>query len=173
MTSPAPEAAPPPARPAIERLFDLVCRAALVAAGLGLCLLIASFGWLVWGRYMLNDTPTWVEQLALLLVIWISFIVSAVLVREDRHLAVEMFRDALPARLRAALHVVTDLLLLAFGAIMAWYSASLAAFGWDTRIPLIGLPEGLKAVPLALCGGLIAAFTAARLVRRLGGAWGR
>ena len=33
-----------------------------------LVILVVTFGWLVFGRYVLNVTPTWVEQVALLLV---------------------------------------------------------------------------------------------------------
>ena len=36
--------------------------------------LLATFGWLVFGRYVLNVTPTWVEQLALVLVGYITFL---------------------------------------------------------------------------------------------------
>ncbi len=147
----------------MERLFDLICRAGLVLAGIGLCVIIATFGWHVYGRYILNDTPTWVEQLSLVLIVWISFLVSAVVVREDGHLSVEMFRDALPRRGRLVLRIVADLLLLAFGVLMAWQAGKLAAFGWSNRIPLLGLPEGVKSLALAICGGAISLFVAWRL----------
>ncbi|MEO1104572.1 MAG: hypothetical protein AAFW98_12705, partial [Pseudomonadota bacterium] len=37
-------------------------------AALSLFALVPMAGWLVFGRYVLNATPTWVEQVALLLV---------------------------------------------------------------------------------------------------------
>jgi len=152
--------------PAIDRLLDLLCRICLIAAGIALVTIVVTFGWLVWGRYVMNQTPTWVEQLSLLLIIWVSFLVAAVGVREDNHLSVEMFRDALPARARFATLIAADLLMLAFGALMAWHAWSLVSFGWTTKIALIGLPEGLRSLAMVVCGTLIAVFMARRLVGR-------
>ena len=39
-----------------------------VITGVALVVLTVIFGWLVFGRYVLNATPTWVEQVSLLLV---------------------------------------------------------------------------------------------------------
>ena len=40
----------------------------MILTGVAMVVLTVSFGWLVFGRYVLNETPTWVEQSALLLV---------------------------------------------------------------------------------------------------------
>jgi len=34
---------------------------------------------------------------------------------------------------------------------------------WNRQIPLLGLPQGLKYLPLVLCGGLIVLFMIERL----------
>ena len=44
-------------------------RLILGIAGIAMVTLIVIFGWLVFGRYVLNSTPTWVEQVSLLLII--------------------------------------------------------------------------------------------------------
>ena len=46
----------------VERALDLLAKGCVGVAGTGLVVLVAIFGWLVWGRYVMNDTPTWVEQ---------------------------------------------------------------------------------------------------------------
>ena len=53
---------------ALERVFDAIVWICRVIAGVALVVMTVIFGWLVFGRYVLNDTPTWVEQYALLLV---------------------------------------------------------------------------------------------------------
>ena len=50
-------------------------------------------------------------------------------------------------------------MLIIFGYVMMIYSYKLAVFKWSTQIPLIHLPEGLRAVPIMLCGGLILLFS--------------
>lgn len=156
-----------PVPPAIERLLDALSLFIMRIAGAGLVVLIVIFGWLVFGRYVLNATPTWVEQVALLLVVFISFLGAAVGVRDGNHLSVDMFVDALPPAGRKAVKTLGDAVMMVFGGAMAWYTAKLALFKWETEIPLIGLPEGLRSAPLAACGALMVLFCAVRIWRRL------
>lgn len=150
-----------------ERLLDGLAALLLRVAGAGLVLLIAIFGWLVWGRYVRNDTPTWVEQVSLLLVVTISFLGAAAGVRTGSHLSVTLFRDAAGPRFRLLLDLFNDLALALFGGAMAWFAWRLAMRNWTTEIPLLGLPEGLRALPAAACGALVVLFCAARLARRI------
>ena len=49
--------------------------------------------------------------------------------------------------------------LVRFGYVMMVYSYKLAVFKWTTQIPLIHIPEGLRAVPIMICGALILLFS--------------
>ena len=146
-----------------DRLLDGIALVCKVVTGIGLVTLTVIFGWLVYGRYVLNATPTWVEQASLLLVMLITFVGAAVGIHENTHLRVNMFRKALPMVLRKLLIGVSHVALLVFGAVMMWQSIELTLFKWDAMIPLIGLPEGLRAVPIAVCGGLILIFSIGNL----------
>ena len=59
----------PSTPPAFLRLMDsaysLLVRVCLLLAGIALVVMTVIFAWLVFGRYVLNDTPTWVEQASL------------------------------------------------------------------------------------------------------------
>ena len=140
----------------------LVCR---VLTGVSLVVLTVIFGWLVFGRYVLNATPTWVEQVALLLVMLIAFIGAAVGVHEHTHLSVTMLRTSVPKRVRTVLVVITDLAMGGFGALMLWYGAQLTIFKWGSLIPLIDMPEGLRSLPLTVGGALILLFSVGHLIR--------
>ncbi|UWQ19839.1 TRAP transporter small permease [Jannaschia sp. M317] len=158
--------APPPALRRMDATFDalaLICR---IVTGIALVVLTVIFGWLVFGRYVLNATPTWVEQVALLLVMTIAFLGAAVGVHDHTHLAVTFLRTSVPRGLRAVLVVVTDLMMAGFGALMLWYGAQLTAFKWGAMIPLLQWPEGLRSLPLTIGGGLILLFSAGHLIRR-------
>ena len=157
---------PPPPRPggAFGRLLDGLSGLCMSLASVALVVLVAVFGWLVFGRYVLNDTPTWVEQLALLLVIAITFLGSAALVHEDRHLGVTFMRDALPRRPRLAVRLLCDVSLAAFGVVMALVCAELVAFAWGNKLPMLGVPEGTRSLPAVVCGALVALFAGTRAV---------
>ncbi len=148
-----------------EQLLDLIAACCRVITGVSLVVLTAIFGWLVFGRYVLNATPTWVEQAALLLVMTIAFLGAAVGIHENTHLSVTLFRDIANQRIRQAMVVLSDLLLMAFGALMFWQGAKLTAFKWGSMIPLIQLPEGLRSLPLTVGGLLIVLFTLGHLMR--------
>lgn len=151
----------------VDRLLDWIARICLVITGVSLVFLTVIFGWLVFGRYVLNATPTWVEQAALLLVMVIAFLGAAVGVHENSHLSVSFLRTAVPAWLRLVFVVATDLAMTTFGALMLIYGAKLTAFKWGSMIPLIQLPEGLRSLPLTIGGGLIMLFSLAHLLRLL------
>ena len=51
----------------LDQALGWLSAAVTLLSGLSLVFLVVSFGWLVYGRYVLNETPTWVEQVALLL----------------------------------------------------------------------------------------------------------
>ncbi|MEO0915935.1 MAG: TRAP transporter small permease [Pseudomonadota bacterium] len=149
----------------IDTFLDWIAAVCRLITGVSLVFLTVIFGWLVFGRYVLNATPTWVEQAALLLVMVIAFLGAAVGVHENYHLSVSAFRSAVPARVRRVAVFVTDLAMAGFGLLMLIYGARLTAFKWGSMIPLIQLPEGLRSLPLTIGGGLILLFSLAHLAR--------
>ncbi len=149
----------------MDTVFDLIARVCLLIAGTALVVMTAIFAWLVFGRYVLNDTPTWVEQVSLLLMMVIAFLGAAVGVHRDTHLSVVIFRSLVPDWLRRGFVVVSDLLMAVFGGMMFWYGAELTMFKWNTLIPLIQWSEGLRSLPLTICGALLFLFSAGHLIR--------
>lgn len=152
-----------------DTLLDGIAAFCRVLTGLALVVLTIIFGWLVFGRYVLNATPTWVEQAALLLVMTIAFLGAAVGIHENTHLSVSMFRNAVTQRLRSTFLVTSDLLLAGFGLLMLWYGWQLTLFKWGSMIPLIHLPEGLRSLPLTVGGGLVLLFSLGHLIRFVSG----
>ncbi len=152
-----------------DRWLDALALICKIVTGVGLVFLTAIFGWLVYGRYVLNATPTWVEQVSLLLVMLITFIGAAVGIHENTHLSVTFFRTLLPHPLRRFVIGVCHIILGGFGAIMMWHSYKLALFKWGSLIPLIGVPEGLRALPITVCGALMIVFSIGNLIALLRG----
>ena len=79
-----------------------------------LVLLILCVQWQVFGRYIMNDTPTWAESLALLLVLFVTAFGLAVEVRDAAWLDAE-FAALLRSRGRTLLDAL-DVLHLSHGA---------------------------------------------------------
>lgn len=151
----------------LSRAFDGIARLCMILAGIALVVLIAIFGWLVFGRYVLNSTPTWVEQLSLLLVAYITFLGAAVGVRENTHLSIDFVRESFPRRPRLVMRYISDLILVLFGGFMTWQGFLLVATNSRRAIPMIGVTESWRAAPLVVCGVLMVIFAAYRIFYRL------
>jgi TRAP-type C4-dicarboxylate transport system permease small subunit len=151
----------------LEVSLDRLKRVCVLIASVGLVVLVATFGWLVFGRYVLNQTPTWVEQLALLLVCYITFLGAAVGVHEQSHLGVTFLRDALPERAREGLLLLTDFCLAVFGGIMLVACLELFQFGWATLLPMLNIPESVRTASAVACGALMVVFAGSRLLLRI------
>lgn len=148
-------------------VLDRLASLCMLVTGIMMVALIAIFGWLVFGRYVLNDTPTWVEQASLLLVVWITFLGAGVGVWRNTHLSIEFVRDIFPAGPRYVLSIVADAGLVLFGGTMAWYGTQLALGTSRRVIPMLGLVESWRAAPLAVCGVLTVIFALFGLMIRL------
>jgi len=151
----------------MDGTFNLLSRICLILAGTALVTMTVMFAWLVYGRYVLNDTPTWVEQVSHLLLMVIAFLGAAVGVRQDTHLSVVLFRSVVPTWLRTVFVFITDVLMAGFGGFMFWYGLELTLFKWKTLVPLIQVSEGFRSLPLTICGALIFLFSTGHLIRLL------
>lgn len=150
-----------------ETVLGAVQWVSMFTASIALVTLIVTFGWLVFGRYVLNVTPTWVEQLALLLVCYIAFLGAAAGVRDDTHLGVTLFRDLMPMGVQKITMIVIDFILMAFGTIMLLSGIKLMQFGWDSTLPMLDIPESFRTLAITLCGGLIILHAGARGLIRI------
>jgi TRAP-type C4-dicarboxylate transport system permease small subunit len=163
---PALPAAPVPPS-AFDRLLDFISWLCMLVAGLSLVIIIVAFGWLVYGRYILNDTPTWVEQLSLLLVSYITFLGAAVGVRRNTHLSIDFVRESLPFLPREIMRYLADLLIVVFGACMAWQGYLLFLDNTDRLIPMIDVAECWRVLPLGICGALMVLFAGNNIIKRI------
>lgn len=147
-----------------------ISRIALVVAGVGLVLMTLFIGYQVFGRYVLNSSPSWTEPMAILLMSWFIFLGAAVGVREGYHLSFEVMLYILPDGARRFLNGISDIAVVAFGIAMAYYGILMAIKTWPSTIPGLGYSGGVHFLALIAGGILISLFTLERLVLRLAGA---
>lgn len=144
--------------------LDAISYVNSVITGIALVFLTISFGWLVFGRYVLNDTPTWVEQVALLLVVYIGFLGASTGVHKKTHLGVSVFREISPKPIKRLFEFLSYVIMAGFSLVMAYYGYHLTVFKWDALIPLINVTEGLRSLPIMLSGIFIFLFSVGHLI---------
>lgn len=151
------------------RVLTTICNWALYIAGTGLVLMTCIVMWQVFVRFVLNWTNTWTEITAVMLMSWFIFLGAAVGVRENYHLGFDVLLYALPPGGKKYLRSISDLVVLAFAIGMIIYGIQLVRLQWPARMPALGIPEGIRYLPLVGGGILITLFALERLVLRLKG----
>ena len=152
-----------------SRLCAVIARLCLQLGVAGLSLLIVAVLYQVFGRYILNSTPTWAESGAVLLVLYVTMLGMAVGVRDAGHIGLESLLVLAPEKVRLKMELLIHALVLLFGLVMAWNCALLAHSVWDYKIPTLGISEAFKYAPPALAGFLVAMFSLEHILALLRG----
>ncbi|HPM67833.1 MAG TPA: TRAP transporter small permease [Piscinibacter sp.] len=151
------------------RLCAALARLCLRVGVGGLVLLIVAVIYQVIGRYVFNDTPTWAESGAVLLVLYVTMLGMAVGVRDAGHIGLESLLVLAPEKLRLKMELLIHALVLLFGIVMAWQCTVLALSVAGYKIPTLGLSEAFKYAPPALAGVLVAMFSIEHILALLKG----
>ncbi|MBK7660078.1 MAG: TRAP transporter small permease [Betaproteobacteria bacterium] len=154
---------------ALGRFNAALSRYALYACVAGLAAIVAVVAFQVFGRYVMNDSPTWTENLALVLILYVTLIGAAVGVRDAGHLGMDSLLVLASAEWQRRLGIAIHVCVGTFGALMAWNGAVLGESVMSYKLANIDLPESVRYVPLVISGLLIVLFSvehAIALVRR-------
>ena len=149
---------------AVRPGLSWLSRACLYLAGLGVVLMTIIIGWQVFGRYVLNDTPSWSEPMSLQLMSWFILLGAAVGVRESVHLGLDIVRHNMAPRVQRLMDLVSLGLICLFGGAMSYYGTQLAIGTWTARIPVLGWPGGIDFIPLIVGGAMISIFALERFI---------
>lgn len=98
---------------AIERLLD-----GLLA--IGILVMAVSMAWQVIGRYAFGRAPGWSEELCRFLMLWVTMLGSAAVLRRGGHLTVTALLDVLPGPARTFLLALRDALMVGVCSLLAW-----------------------------------------------------
>ena len=154
-------------------MFTKFCAAlskiSLVLAVVGLLSVVLCVQWQVFGRYVLNDTPTWAEALAMLIVLFVTAFGLGVGVRDAGHIGMESLIVLLPEKWRVRLELVIHSLVAVFGFLMVQSGWMWASAKWQEKKPMLPVPDGIDYVPVVIAGALIFIFSIEHIVALLRG----
>ena len=154
-------------------MFTRFCAAlsklSLMLAIVGLLAIIVCVQYQVVGRYIFNDTPTWAEALAMLLVLYVTALGVAVGVRDAGHIGLESIITLLPVRFRLKLEILIHLLVGLFGWLMVQNGYLWTTLKWNDQKPMLAVPSGMDFLPLVIAGVLIVLFSIEHILALLQG----
>ena len=160
----------PPLTGPLTRFNRTIARFGMYAAVIGLLVIVGIVFYQVFGRYVLNSSPTWTESLALVLVLYVTLIAAAVGVRDAGHIGMESLLVLLSDHARERVELVIHALVLMFGAAMVYNGFVLGQSVITYRIANLNVSEAVRYVPLVISGALIVLFSIEHIIALLRGA---
>jgi TRAP-type transport system small permease protein len=145
-------------------LNSLLSRWAMYLACLCLVGLLSVVVYGVVLRYVFNDAPPYVEQVALLLVISVAMFGAAVGVRDAGHIGLDSLVTMLPQKAQFWCEVAVYLLSVVFAVVLFAGGTEMAASTRGSTIPTLGLSEAVRYLPVVMAGVLIALFSIEHLI---------
>jgi len=146
------------------RAMELLHRICMVIAGTCLVVITIIIPWGVFRRYVLESAASWPEPVAVLLMIWFSFMSAAICYRENLHISVGLLPNALTGTARLVLGLVVELGMISISLFMLHYGVKLVATTWYqviAEIPIIS--TGVAYLPVPLGGAIVALFVIERV----------
>ena len=148
-----------------RRAMDYLYLACVMVGIAALVLISAVIPWAVFTRYILNSAASWPEPTAVLLTILLTFIGAAAGYRFHVHMNVSFFVDKLPARLKAFVDLIVQLLMAAIALFMVIWGARLVEVTWYNTIPdFPALSVGLTYLPIPVGGFCLLLFIIERIL---------
>src|SRR6202165_4720079 len=114
--------------------MDALYLLCVIVGCIALVLISAVIPWAVFTRYVLNSAASWPEPLAVLLTIVLTFIGAAAAYRLNLHMNVSYFADQLPAKFRALLDLIVQLLMALIAIFMMVWGGRLVEVTWYKTI---------------------------------------
>ncbi len=146
------------------RAMDALQRACVVIAGASLLIITLIIPYGVFTRYVLNSAASWPEPMAILLMIWLSFLSAVVCYREYLHIAVGVMPAILTGLPRTLLGLAIESCMLFTNLFMLWYGMKLVQVTWYQSIaefPIMSV--GASYLPVPIGGAITALFVIERI----------
>jgi TRAP-type C4-dicarboxylate transport system permease small subunit len=143
------------------RAVAWLLRASLIAAA---ALMLACIAIQVVMRYVFGRTPSWSEEVAILMFAWITLGGLALGIHEGFHVRLTLALDALRGRGRAWAERGIDLIALVFGACLVWSGLRFVEFTQGSVSAAIAYPIELLHGMAPFAGALVCLFAVERVV---------
>lgn len=146
------------------RAMNILHRLCMVIAGFCLVAITLMIPWGVFTRYVLNSASSWPEPMAVLMMIWFSFLSAALVYRENLHIGVAVIPMMLQGKARTAIGWAIEVCMMATNLFMFWWGIKLVQTTWYQSISdFPWFSVGVSYLPVPIGGVITALFVIERL----------
>ncbi|MGJ7905477.1 TRAP transporter small permease [Actinopolyspora sp. H202] len=163
-------ASPHPVAARVRRLalrtLDLVTDVLTTTA---LAAMVVVVSWQVFCRFVLQFTPAWASETALLLLAWMALLGIARGIRDRGHIALGVLVDRLPGAARAVIARLAPALMALFGIYLVVQGSEFTRLMASSTLPATGLPTSVRYAAMPVAGVLITCYSGLQLFGLLPG----
>ena len=116
------------------------------------------------GRYVFTYTPTWSEEIARVLMVWMSFLTASMAIKDDTHVRISVFDRFFREKGLKIRNAVFSVMNIIFSLMLFWEGSKLVMQTSRTKLPGSGISSGVLYASICV-GGL---FMAIMLIYRMG-----
>ncbi len=117
------------------------------------------------GRFILNHSPAWAEEISRILMVWMSLLSAALAVKDKSHVRMTIFDKAFGKMGLKVREIIFVMINIAFCGVLFWKGIELIQQTHGTKLPGSGLPTSLLYGSVCI-GGICMAIM---LIYELGG----
>jgi tripartite ATP-independent transporter DctM subunit len=149
---------------AIEAASRFIDRATEISAALLLAVEVVLLGSGVAARYVFHNPLIWSDELAVILLLWLTMLGAAVALRRGHHLRLTVLVDSVSDGKRNAMETASDLLVIMFAVALIVFGLDYAQDEAFLRTPALELSGAWRAAALPLGGALMLQAALARIL---------
>ena len=150
-----------------DRFFDFIYDCNLMLCKLLLVGMVLVISYTVFGRFVLNATPSWGEELGTFSMVWIALLSASLAVRDGRHIRMTIIEQFVPARVARGLHLGLHIFILLMGAVFVVNGIQLTMLSAPSILPATRISSGWLTLALPVSGVLILLMLISRIRRFL------
>ena len=118
-------------------------------------------------RYLLRQPLFWSEELPRYLLIWMTFLAAALAQRHDAHMNITLVVNWLPPRVRRAVRVLGNLVILGFLGVVVYSGSLVTGITIQHRSTALQIPMAAVYVALPIGATLMMVYLVLQIVREL------
>ena len=145
----------------VDLLVDYVCKLMLLVQ------LIVVSG-VVFGRYVLNVTPAWGEEMALFAMVWFGLLSASTGVRDDSHLCLSLFDDKMSDRAKKIRDAIVLFIIALFGLFLVVEGFNMVELTRNNSLPGMKISSSWLYASIPAAGFAIIIQTIARVRKYYG-----
>ena len=140
----------------MERIERMLVRANAFIIGLMMIVMFILVFTNVITRYCFGFSIATAEEISTFLMIWVTYLGAGLALREGRHASIDFFQDLLSARAQRLVRTLLGIVLIVFFALLCWYGARFAHFGWGLETIATQIPKGIPYLCIPIGAALFA-----------------